>query len=109
MWLFTSKEIATNNLKKGFTILIYKYSSNNNASIKFKELETVKKTQDDSVFGKGWSHALLQNNLILLLSGDCYYSKEDWGRIVKNFDDEREKIFYNRSETIDCICGGGCL
>ncbi|RFM27672.1 hypothetical protein [Deminuibacter soli] len=108
-WNFRAKE-KIGNVRRGINIYVYQYKSDRSASEKFKDAENVKKTQDDSVFSKGWSQALLNGKYILIISTDCAYAEDEWNGILKIFNKSVVKVLDKHvgDRKIDCACGGGC-
>lgn len=105
--IFNSKKIH-NNIRLGFKILLYQYSNAKCAIEKFKELEAVKITQDESVFSKDRNYVLIEGNLIFRLEGGCFYSEKEWNKIKLLFIKSKESIGNNLKDKIECSCGGIC-
>jgi hypothetical protein len=101
--LFTSKEM--NKTKLRFKIMIYKYVHDKAASEKFKELEAVKTTQDESIFSKDWDYVILDKNLLIRLDAGCLYSQASWIKLKEQF---LKPIEVKTKDTIECMCGGNC-
>ena len=100
---------AKKNSRQWFHLCVYKYSNANYSAEKFKELSKVKSNNDDSVFGKGWSHSFISSDLIIKIESDCAFGESEWnslkGLILKAIGKiTKGKII----DTIDCYCGGGC-
>ncbi|RXK86629.1 hypothetical protein [Filimonas effusa] len=88
--------------------MMFEYSSNEYSAAKFQELEGVKTSQDESVFGKGWNLALLQQKYIFRLKAGCLYSKEQWKIIRDEFVAIVANLMGVPKKFIDCKCGGSC-
>ncbi|CAN5400682.1 hypothetical protein BH11BAC3_BH11BAC3_45150 [soil metagenome] len=79
--IFNSKKKIHDNIQLGFKILLYHYSSTKYAVEKFKELENVKSTLDESIFGKDWNYVFTEGNLIFRLEAGCFYSENKWDEL----------------------------
>ncbi len=106
---FTSKKLIAKNTRQGFKVVVYSYKSNEDASEKFKELEKVKQTQDESIFNKDWDYLILYDNLIIRLDAGCLYSKLSWDKLKAQFSKITSvTINKNIDGKLECNCGGGC-
>jgi len=107
--IFGSKKKIHGNIQLGFKVLLYQYSTAKYAMEKFEELESVKKTQDESVFSKDWNYVLTEGNLIFRLEGGCFYSEKNWNKLKLLFFKAKEDIAGNKIKNkIECSCGGSC-
>lgn len=106
---FTSKKSIAKNTWQRFKVVVYLYKINEDANKKFKELENVKQTQDESIFDKDWDYLILCDNLIIRLDAGCLYSKLSWDKLKTQFSKITSlTINKNIDGKLECNCGGGC-
>ncbi len=107
--IFTSTKEEQNKIKLGFKIVLYEYKSAVAAALKFKEIEKIKETQEESILAKDWDCVLLQDDYILRLDAICIYSKSAWQQLKVGFLGIVSKVIKKTpTGTIECECGGNC-
>ncbi len=107
--VFASRKQIAAYTRLGFIATIYQYTSNSDASEKFKELATVKQTHDEAILSKDWNYLVLSQNFILRIQGDCSYSEENWNNLKDIFTKANIKVMGKAGkDIIQCQCGGYC-